>query len=81
MTPKRPETQLKEKIKMKEEAKELRKNALDDSELDQVAGGSSFNMLKRECAKCRKSLTIDEIVIKEINGECKPVCIDCARKL
>ena len=81
MSPKRPETQLKEKIKMKEEAKEFRKNELDDSELDQVAGGSSFNMYKRECAKCRKPLTSDEIVLKEINGELKLVCADCARKL
>ena len=47
-----------------EKAKELRENELDDSELDQVAGGAKFGRVKRECALCRTSLNIDEIVLK-----------------
>ena len=64
-----------------EKAKELRENELDDSELDQVAGGAKFGRVSRECALCRTSLIIDDIVLKEINGVLKSLCPDCARKL
>ena len=76
----------KDKIEMKEEkAKEVIKNELDDSELDQVAGGLKFHIASTDYNSCFKcDATIDpredhRVVL--IYGEYKLVCKDCARNL
>ena len=69
---------------MKEEkAKNLRKNELNDSEVDQVTGGVGFHFVKRtiECPLCNKMRSEEEMVFRTINGEGKTICIYCARGL
>ncbi|MBR6427364.1 MAG: hypothetical protein IKS28_06005 [Clostridia bacterium] len=68
---------------MKEEkAIELKKNELDDSELDQVAGGADFHVVSTDnlCFFCRAPIDLraDHWVLR-INGETQQLCNDCGK--